>query len=246
EVRVRFASAVVILGVVWAAAAAPQPRVEIAVDDASALLVGQQFRVHVTVLVPNFFLGAPHFPTLDSPDAVIRLLDERANNTTETIDGESYSGIEKTYSVTPLRAGELALPAGSIAVTYAAVPGQPGVTAEIALPRRTFDVSTPKGGDDVGSPIVGSLEVTQTFDRDPTGIKVGDALTRTITTSAPDTQAMLIPPPTFDAPVGVRVYGHDPVLSDVTSERDEFLGGRRTDSATYAFDKPGEVTLPAI
>ena len=77
-------------------------------------------------------------------------------------------------------------------------------------------------------------------------MKVGDALTRTVETFAPNTQAMMIPPPTFAAPEGVRVYPRDPVLTDVISDHNGFSGGRRIDQATYVFEQPGSYVLPAI
>jgi hypothetical protein len=57
---------------------------------------------------------------------------------------------------------------------------------------------------------------------------------------------MMIPPPTFAAPDGVWVYPRDPVLSDVTTKRGGFVGGRRVDRAIYVFEQPGEFTLSAI
>jgi hypothetical protein len=57
---------------------------------------------------------------------------------------------------------------------------------------------------------------------------------------------MMIPPPKFVAPDGVRVYTRDPVLRDVTTERGEFTGGRRIDRVTYVFEKPGDFALPAV
>src|SRR5262245_38262666 len=222
--------------------AKPRIRLEVSHD---ALLVGREFRIGVTIQVPNFFLGAPQFPTLESPDAVIRLLDEHATLTTETIDGVSYSGIQKSYAVTALRPGKLELPGGSITCQYAAVPGQPAVSATVALPVKAFDIVIAPGAAR-SSGVVSRVEVTQVFDPEATEPRVGDALTRTVTIVAPNMQPMLIPPIAFDAPPGVRVYGHDPVLSDVTGAHDEFLGGRRVDSATYVFLQEGDVTLPEI
>jgi hypothetical protein len=44
----------------------------------------------------------------------------------------------------------------------------------------------------------------------------------------------------------VRLYTRDPLLSDVTTDRGGFSGGRRVDQVTYAFEEPGAYTLPAI
>ena len=89
-----------------AAYAADQSLARVEIDAKQPVLVGQQVKVNVTVLVPNFFLSSPQFPALDVPGATVQLLDG-AENTSETIGGTTYAGIRKTYAVTPERAGEL-------------------------------------------------------------------------------------------------------------------------------------------
>jgi BatD DUF11 like domain len=227
--------------------AAAAPRVRVEVETKEPILVGQQVRVNVTVLAPNFFLSPPQFPAFDIPGAIVTLLDENALNGTETIDGETYAGIRRTYAITPERAGDFTLPPAQIAFSYAAEPGRPGVAGSVTLPPQTFTARLADGMRATQSPaLVAKVVVTQTLDGDPKEMKVGDALTRTVETFAANTQAMMIPPPTFDAPRGVRVYRRDPVLANVTSDRDDFAGGRRIDRVTYVFEEPGSYALPAI
>ena len=229
------------------APAAAQPRVRVEIDAKDPILVGQQVRVNVTVLAPNFFLSSPQFPTFDIAGAIVTLLEENALNTTETIDGETYAGIRRSYTITPRRAGPFTLPPVQITFRYAAEPGQPGVDGAVTLPPQTFTARPAEGAQATGVPaLVAKVVVTQTLDVDPTTMKVGDALTRTVETFAPNTQAMMIPPPTFQAPAGVRLYARDPVLADVTTDRGGFTGGRRVDQVTYVFEAPGAYTLPAI
>src|SRR5262249_13361829 len=215
-----------------AAYAADEPRIRAEIMTKEPFLVGQQIRVDVTVLVPNYFLSSPQFPTFDIPDAVVILLDENAVNSSETIDGGSYAGIRKGYAITPQRDGEFVLPPAAITFNYAAEPGKPPVAGTVALPPLRFTVRRPAGAPATG-PLVAKGEITPTLDRDPKDLKAGDALTRTVETIAANTQAMMIPPPTFAAPAGVRLYQHDPALSDVTTDRGGFVGGRRTDRVTY-------------
>jgi BatD DUF11 like domain len=108
------------------APAAAQPRVRVEIDAKDPILVGQEVRVNVTVLAPNFFLSSPQFPTFDIAGAVVTLLDENALNTTETIDGEIYAGIRRSYAITPRRAGTFTLPPVQITFRYAAEPGKTG------------------------------------------------------------------------------------------------------------------------
>jgi oxygen tolerance protein BatD len=229
------------------APAAAQPRVRVEIDAKDPILVGQQIRVNVTVLAPNFFLSSPQFPTFDIAGAVVTLLDENALNSTETIDGEMYAGIRKSYAITPRRAGTFTLPPIQITFRYAAEPGKPGVDGAVTLPPQTFTARLTEGAQATAAPaLVAKVVVTQTLDGDPGAMKVGDALTRTVETFAANTQAMMIPPPTFEAPAGVRIYPRDPVVADVTTDRGNFTGGRRVDQVTYVFEEPGTNTLPAI
>ena len=229
------------------APAAAQPRVRVEIDANGPILVGQQVRVNVTVLAPNFFLSPPQFPTFDIAGAVVTLLDENALNSTETIDGDMYAGIRKSYAITPRRAGTFTLPPVQITFRYAAEPGKPGVDGAVTLPPQMFTARLAEGAQATAAPaLVAKVVVTQTLDGDPGTMKVGDALTRTVETFAANTQAMMIPPPTFQAPAGVRLYPRDPVLADVTTDRGNFTGGRRVDQVTYVFEEAGTYTLPAI
>jgi hypothetical protein len=237
----------VLLMVTSLASAAAQPRVRVEIDAKDPVLVGQQVRVNVTVLAPNFFLSSPQFPTFDIAGAIVTLLDENALNNTETIDGEIYSGIRRSYAITPRRAGTFTLPPARITFRYAAEPGQPGVDGMVSLPPQTFTARRAEGAQAKAAPaLVAKVVVTQTLDGDPRAVKAGDALTRTVETFAANTQAMMIPPPTFQAPEGVRLYRRDPVLTDVKTDRGDVTGGRRIDQVTYIFQEPGLYTLPAI
>ena len=227
--------------------ASGQPLVRVAIEAKQPVLVGQQLRVDVQVLAPNFFLSPPQFPGLEIPGAVVELLDEHALNSTESIDGVSYAAIQKTYAVTPQQPGEFRLPPAKIAFEYAAEPGKPGVAGSVTLPPQTFAARLPEGAEPSRAPApVSKVVLTQTLDRELAGLKVGDTLTRTIEAFAADTQPMAIPPPSFEAPAGVRVYRHDPVLADVKGDRGQLVGGRRVDRVTYAFEEPGSYVLPAV
>ncbi len=223
---------------------AGEPVVRVRIQGKQPALVGQAVTVDVQVLVPNFFLSAPQFPLFDLEGAVVTMPDESAVNLNDTIGGESYAGIQRSYSIVAQRPGALTLPPARITFRYAKVPGtsSPGF---VTLPPETIAVDLPEGAGAASGP-VGKVTVTQKLDRDLEGLEAGDTLTRTVEVFAERTQAMMIPPPELEAPAGIRVYEKDPVLDDVTGDRGGFLGGRRTDRVTYLFEKPGDYVLPAI
>lgn len=230
-----------------AAVAAGKPIVRVQVESgAKPVMVGQQVRVNVTVLVPNFFGGAPQWPALEL-DGATAIMQDSAQNVNETIGGETYVGIQKTYLVTPQREGDFTLPPAKIAFKYAAEPGKPPAAAEVTLPATKFTAKLPAGmAPGAAAGPAAKVTVKQTLDRDLAGLKAGDAITRTVDTYALRTQSMMIPPPSFAAPAGVRLYRKDPKLTDEKGPRGEFIGGRRIDTATYVFEKPGDYTLPEI
>jgi hypothetical protein len=229
------------------AAQGGQPVVRVSFQPTGTVVVGQQVKLTVQVLVPNYFLKAPDWPTLDIDGAVVTMSDEVLPNLVETIDGVSYAGVQRVYLITPQQEGEFPLPPVRIAFQFAAVPGQPPADGEVTLPPERFSANLPEGArTDTGFLPVARLTVHQTVEPPAKSLKAGDAITRTITVVAEHTQPMMIPPPTFDAPDGVRVYRKDPTLTSDTGTHGELLAGHRVDRATYLFEKPGQYTLPAV
>lgn len=226
--------------------AAGEPLARIVVRTKQPVLVGQQVQVDVQVLAPNFFISAPQFPIFDMPGAIVTMPDETGTNFNETIDGISFAGIQKTYVITPRAAGDLTFPPASIAFQYADGSGK-AADGTVTLPPVKIVVKLPEGADGAGGILpVAHIAITQSLDRETTGLKTGDALVRTVTITAEGMQAMMIPPPAFDAPEGVRIYRKDPILSDGVPSREGFKGGQRTEHLTYVFEKPGTYTLPAV
>ncbi|HKE44082.1 MAG TPA: BatD family protein [Steroidobacteraceae bacterium] len=224
---------------------AASPVVRVQVDHHGPILVGESVRLEVLVFVPNFFMSSLAFPTLDIPGAVVTLEDS-AENLNETIEGVTYAGIKRTYIIVPQQEGTFTLPPAKITFRYAAVPGQ-SAPGSVTLPPKSFSATLPAGARTQGGAVpVARVTVRQTVEGNAAGLQVGDAITRKLEIYADRTQAMMIPPPEFTAPDGVRVYRKDPLLSDVTGDKGEFLGGRRIDAATYRFDKAGSYVLPAI
>ncbi|WP_429820154.1 BatD family protein [Ensifer sp. B1-9] len=227
-----------------ALAANPFARATLATE--GTIYAGQQVEIDIDVFVPNYFLAPPQFPLFDLPGAVVTMPDDRGMNLNETVDGEAFSGIRKTYVITPQAAGHYALPTIVIPFGYAAVPGQT-TQGKVAVPRLKFTVAAVPGGA-AGAPGVtaGEITITQTFDRDAAGLHAGDALVRTVTTRATGLAPMMIPEPTFEAPEGVKIYRDDPVLSEERTPRGDVAAGLRKDTVTYVFAVPGTFSLAAI
>ncbi|MGR4869832.1 BatD family protein [Variovorax sp. LARHSF232] len=227
---------------------AAEPALRVEVQASQPVLVGQQVQIDVTVAAPNFFTSAPPFPPLAVPGAIVTMPDERGQNGVEQVGGETLATITKSYQFAAQQAGDFSLPPVKIEFSYGGDDGKPR-SASLTLPPTRITARQPEGAAAPGGAAlpVARLTIRQVFDRSTDGLKAGDALVRSIEISAARTQAMLIPPPRFEAPDGVRVFVADPQLSDENpSGGGGFVGGTRTDRATYVFEKAGRYTLPAI
>lgn len=248
----------VVLACLAGVAQAAEPVVRVRVLGQQPLVAGQSVQVEVTILAPNFFLSAPAFPALQVPGAVVTMPDERAANSTESIDGTSYAGIRKTYAFTAQTGGDFALPTPEIQFSYAGDDGKRR-DASVTLPATTIHVGGQQARPTQASAAAPLLPATrihvgQGFDRPVTGkevhLRAGDALVRTITIFAPGTPAMMIEPPKVAAPRGVQMFRADPQLQDgAAATGDEpagVTGGRRVETLTYVFEGSGHYTLPAV
>ncbi|MDR6759162.1 hypothetical protein J2Y48_004478 [Mycoplana sp. BE70] len=227
-------------------AQAADPVARARLQSQGTLYVGQEVLVDVDVLVPNYFLQPPQFPAINLPGAIVTLQDGRALNLNETIDGAEYSGIRRTYVITPQQSGDFSLPPAEITFGYAAVAGQT-TQGKVTLPSLRFTVQVPPGSTQRGSDVVAAkIAVEQVFDRDPATLKAGDILVRTITVHAEGLRAMMIPEPDLSAPQGVRLYRQAPSLSEETDRSGVAVAGVRKDVASYLFADPGTYILPAV
>lgn len=212
--------------------------------DAGRIVPGQQVHVAVEVFVPDFFTSPPQFPLFSLPNAVVTLPDERAQNLMQTIDGVQYSGIRRTYAVVPEVSATFTLPPVSIELGYS-VDGK-SVKGSVQLPSVSFNVIAPAGSERQTIVFAARhLTLTQSFDRNPSRLKVGDAVVRTLTIFAEDTQAMMIPPVDIGQAAGLRQYRKPPKIADNVAVG-RLNGSERAETIVYTADAAGSFQIPAI
>ncbi|MDF0673112.1 MAG: hypothetical protein P0120_02045 [Nitrospira sp.] len=212
-------------------------------EPAGLVVVGQPVKLVVDVLVTTWFTSAPEFPIFDLPGALVIRSDEQAPHLTEQINGVTWFGLTQTYIVTPMEPHEFAIPRLQIVLHPGMAPGP----VKVWSPARKFTARVPAGAEGVAVFLSTSrLDMVQRFDHKPIGLHVGDAFTRTITSTAKGTQAMFLPPIHFAEVEGLAVYPNAPKVENISRDREGFIGGRRIDSATYVVQKPGHYELPAV
>lgn len=228
------------------ASVAQRPIVRAHLEPAKGVMVGQPVHLIITVLVPNFFTGAVDLPEFELENAIIVMPQDRTEHSSEQVGGVTYAGITQTYTIYPQQPGEFRLPPAQITVPYAENPPKTTV-AHLSLPSLVFDADVPAAakGLDYFLPTT-SLTVQQRWSSPLKGLRAGDTIERTVVVTAARTQAMLIPPLPFAAPDGIRVYPEQPDVHDQKTDRGDFVYGRRTQSAKYLIEKPGDYMLPAV
>ncbi|MFS2151687.1 BatD family protein [Rhizobium sp. Rhizsp42] len=220
-----------------------EPFVRTTVEGTGAIVAGQQVLVDVDVYVPDFFTSPPQFPLFDLPNALVTLPDVRSQNLTETIDGVQYTGIRKTYAIVPQVSGAYTSPAFGIEFGRASDGKQ--TKATVNAPAVSFDVKAVAGEEQQVTFAASNLVVEQSFDPDARSMKVGDALTRMISITAQDTQAMMIPPLDPGDVVGLHRYENAPAIQDgIALGRN--TASRRTETFVYTAEREGAFVLPEV
>jgi len=207
------------------------------------VVVGQPVKLIVDVLVTTWFTSAPEFPLFDLPGALVVQSDEQAPHLTEEIHGATWFGLTQTYIITPMEPHEFTIPRLHVVLHPGMSPGP----VKVWSPTRKFTAKVPAGAEGVAVFLsTDHLKTIQRFDHKLAGLHVGDAFTRTITSTAKGTQAMFIPPFPFAQVEGLAVYPNVPQVQNLSADRKGFIAGRRIDSASYLIQKPGHYELPGV
>lgn len=231
------------IGAAAAQAPAPEPIVRASIDPPT-VTVGQATTLHIDVLAPNYMTRPPVVPDIALANAVTRAA--ATINLSEQRDGLTFSGMRFELVIFPQEPGSYAVAGRRITLTYAADP--PATReASVEVPRIAFEAVIPDAARSL-DPFVAAtrLVVTQEIRRSSDELKVGDAVTRTVTIEAEGTPAMLLPPTQFAEIDGLRLYPAQPELNDKSEARTGTLTATRVDQATYMLERTGDFTLPAL
>ncbi|MGB1271255.1 MAG: BatD family protein, partial [Endozoicomonas sp.] len=188
---------------------------------------------------------------LEIDDVIIQQLGETRKYDT-VIEGSRYSVFELKYAIHPQKIGLMEIPS----LTFSGV---------IAENRDPFGSLFSRGG----KPIVArspqitievkpqpdtypnhtwlparNLDITETWSQSLDNLKVGDAITRTITVDADGLGAAQLPPVLMPQPEGVNSYPDRSNTKDMAGA--DGIRGQRTDSIAMIPTRPGTIHLPAV
>lgn len=225
---------------------AQEPKVRAAISSKAPHYAGQKLAYVVELLAPGYFASAPVFdvpvtqgmviiPPLDSPVV-----------SSETMTDVTYTVQRHELSLLAPQSGDHIVPPITVRFQFKRAPlDKDRVPAAVTTPAVTFTTTQPPGTEGLGQ-VISARELTVVEgwkpDPAPSNVKAGDAFTRTVTYVARDMPGMMFPPFPTARIDGVAIYPKEPVVRDHSDRGD--MVGRRSDSVTYLFQKPGQYRLP--
>nr|WP_319387398.1 BatD family protein [uncultured Roseibium sp.] len=205
---------------------------------------GQPLIYRVTVLVPTWLPSPPVFPSYETPNVVVRLPSRASGPTSETIDGETWSGVTRSYRLYPMTAGTFQIPPGTIKVTYADPDNQQPVVVDAQTDGFEITGKIPEGAQDLDPFLAAkSLTLERTVEGTPESMKAGDALTITTIAKVTGVAPMFVPPLSdADPGNGLAAYPKEPVLDE--KEDRGLLSGTRSEVTSLVAETAGTYTIP--
>jgi len=229
--------AVILFSAIAVAEERPIVRAEISPE---TVAVGETIELRVTVLVPTWFTRPPIYPNIELANAITRLPDDSSFSMRERVGNDSWSGIVRTYEISPLYGANYKLSGQSISISYAN-PGSDPITVDVEVPEVSFQGSVPAGAASLDTYIAGrSLNLSLSVEGEIDDLDVGDALVLSYTAELEGLPAIFLPP--LAPPLlfeGVSVYADAPILEDGTV-------ARRSEKLTMVFDAGGEFVVPDL
>ncbi len=221
---------------------APQVSVEAPTEDT---VVGQPAIVRIKVLVPTYMPKPPVFPTLEQENLLVRLPERASGPVSDSVGGETWSGVQRSYRVYPLSPGSFDLGDQSIKVTFADPQTNEPIEASVDLPPIAISAVVPPEARKLDPLIIAEdFQIEQQIDG-ATNMNVGDAITRQLTASITGTSPIMIPEllSNISDPL-LRQYPKEPKVQE-TEDRGT-LSGTRVETVVYVAQDGGQTMLPEI
>ncbi len=207
---------------------------------------GQPLRLRLTVLVPTFMPQPPVWPSMETSNVLVRLPERSTTPISKRIGGATWSGIMRSYQLSPMVPGEFFLPPREVVVTYA----DPETSAPIRVTLTTdavrFAGALPQGAENLDPFIAAqSLELKQTIEGEPGSMKPGDSASRTIVAEVRGVSPMFLPALQLPIDVdGIAAYPDEPRVEE--AEDRGVIAGSRTERVTLVAEGGGRGEAPVV
>ncbi|MFA0549659.1 BatD family protein [Vibrio lentus] len=206
--------------------------------------VNEQVILNIEVATPRWLTGGTRIGSIEIPNVIAKQRNQLATNYTERVGGTTWSRQRWEVTLYPMTSGEFVIPTVPVRIQVSA-PDSSNVGGTLYTQPVKFEASLPSGLLSDESPWFSAtdVDVEQQWQRSSEDLKVGDAVTRTVTIKAKDSLSVLLPNVlTNDSTQQYQAYPQPNRLDD-TQERGDYRSSR-IEETVYVIQQGGEFTLP--
>lgn len=223
--------------------ASEQLNVSIRLQTTGKILAKQAVVLEIDISTPHWFAKGTKLDGPQIAGTVILPANQFAINSTKRVKGITWASQIRELTLYPLKEGKYQIP--PIGVFVSIKTDATGVIeGKLLTPSLSFTAEMPTALAQIDSYTVSADFKISIKDGviDDRSYKIGEAISQTITFSADDVPAMMLPGYLKPDLNGVSIY-HKPVQLQDRVSRGE-LKGIRTESFTYIFEQAGEYFIP--
>lgn len=221
--------------------AEPQLSTHVAND---RVMVGQINTLSVKVLVPTWFTKSVYFDEVEAVNIISLATDKSSYPVSENVNGETWSGIVKDYTVVPMAAGSFTLNFSSLTLHFSGENGAPQ-SIEVTPPPVTFSAFIPPAAQNLEPLIIADdIELQQSFTAQDQ-LTVGDSVSRSLIARVSGSSSLFLPL-LLQALEGdtVSSYQRSPVSKDEVDNGQ--VNGVRTEQQDVLAKASGEIAFSDI
>ncbi|NAZ51803.1 hypothetical protein GL177_00260 [Vibrio toranzoniae] len=206
--------------------------------------VNEQVILTIEVATPRWLTGGTRIGSIEIPNVIAKQRNQLATNYTERVDGTTWSRQRWEVTLYPMTSGEFVIPTVPVRIQVSAPDGS-NVGGTLYTQPIKFEASLPSGLLSDESPWFSATDVDaeQQWQRSNENLKVGDAVTRTVTIKARDSLSVLLPDVLSNESTQQYQTYPQPNRLDDTQERGDYRSSR-VEETVYVIQQGGEFTLP--
>ena len=212
--------------------------------EAPKFSVNEQVILYIEVATPRWFTGGTRIGSVEIPNVIAKQRNQLATNYTERKGGQTWSRQRWEITLYPQASGQFVIPPVAVGVQVSAPDGSKVAGTLYTQPIK-FEASMPSGllSDESEWFTATKVSVGQKWTTSNDELKVGDAITRTITINAQDSLSVLLPDLlSNDSTASYQAYPQPNRLDDKQTRGD--YQSSRIEESVYVIQQGGEFTLP--
>ncbi|WP_261904426.1 BatD family protein [Vibrio fortis] len=214
--------------------------------DIPTFSVNEQVVLTIEVGTPRWFTGGTRIGNVEMADVIAKQRNTLATNYTARQNGETWSRQRWEITLYPQKSGDYVIPRLPVGVEVSTDDGSK-VSGTLYTQPIKFKTQLPSGllTDETPWFSATSVDVVEQWKQSNENLKVGDAITRTVTIKAQDSLSVLLPNLLVnESTAQYQAYPQPHKLND-TQERGDYRS-ERIEESVYVIQQGGDFTLPEL